>query len=148
LEKAALFFQTRQPGTDIHARIAKQVAERQVHTSKGILSIIDIILALGQRGITFRGNWNKEEKAEDGNLTFFVNWKSKFHQDLKEHLASAPDNAKYTSPRIQNETVSLCEQAIREKILSSILKYWSLMADETQDCSTMEQLSVCIHTVC
>ena len=33
------------------------------------------------------------------------------------------------------------------QILSSIPKYWSLMADETQDCSTMEQLSVCIRYV-
>ena len=146
-EKAALFLQTRQTGTDIYARIVKQVAEQQVRTSKGILSIIDVILSLGQRGIAFRGNWDKEEKSEDGNFAFFVNWKSTFEQDLKEHLASASDNAKYTSPRIQNEIIHLCEQLIREKIMSCIPKYWSLMADETQDCSTTEQLSICVRYV-
>ncbi len=146
-ERAALFLQPRQPGTDIHARITKQVAEQQVRTCKGILSIIDIILTLGQRGIAFRGNWDKEEKSEDGNFVFFVNWKSTFHQDLKEHLASATDNARYTSPKIQNEIIRLCEQSIREKILSCIPKYWSLMADETQDCSTLEQLSICVRYV-
>ena len=142
-----MFLQTWQPGTNIHARITKQVVDQQFRTSKGILSIIDVILALGQRGIAFRGNWDKEEKSEDGNFAYFVNWKSRFHQDLKEHLASASDNAKYTSPRIQNEVIRLCEQCTREKILSYIPKYWNLMADETQDCSTAEQLSVCVQYV-
>ena len=64
-EKAALFLQTRQPGANIHARITKQVTEQQVCTYKGILSIIDVVLALGQRGIPFRGNWDKAEKSED-----------------------------------------------------------------------------------
>ena len=56
----------------------------------------------------------------------------------------AQDNAKYTSPSIQNEIISLCES---EKILESIPKYWSLMADETQDISTSEQVSFCVHYV-
>ena len=53
---------------DIWARIAKQVSEQQIHTKRGILSIIDVILTLGQRGIPIRGNWNIKEGAEDGNL--------------------------------------------------------------------------------
>ena len=40
---------------NIIAKISKHVAKQQVRTYKGILSIIDIILALGQRGIPFRG---------------------------------------------------------------------------------------------
>ena len=65
---------------------------------------------------------------------------------LKEHMEHAPGNAKYTLPQIQNEIVLMCE-AIREKILKSIAKYWSIMADETQDCSTTEQVSLCICSV-
>lgn len=80
-------------------------------------------------------------------LPFFVNWKSTFHKDLKEHIDHAADNAKYTSPKIQNEVITLCEQAIRERLMSSIPQYWSLMADETQDCSTTEQVSICIRYV-
>ena len=146
-EKAALFLHTRQPGMNIIAKISKHVAKQQVRTYKGILSIIDIILALGQRGIPFRGNWDKIEMSEDGNFSFFVNWKSRFHEDLKEHLKHAPDNGKDTSPMIQNEIIQLCEGFMREKILSCIPKYWSLMADETQDCSTTEQLSICVRYV-
>ncbi len=61
-----------------------------------------------------------------------------------EHAAG---NGKYTSPMIQKEIIQLCEEFIREKILSCIPKYWSLMADETLDCSTTEQLSICVRYV-
>ena len=36
---------------------------------------------------------------------YFVKWKATFHQDLKHHL----DNARYTSPQIQNEIIQLTE---------------------------------------
>ena len=34
-----------------------------------------------------------------------------------------------------------------KKIFACIPKYWSLMADETQDCSTTEQLSICVQYI-
>ncbi len=36
-----------------------------------LMSIIDVVIALGKRNIPFRGNWDKESKREDGNLNFF-----------------------------------------------------------------------------
>ena len=89
----------------------------------------------------------KKKGCEDGNFIYFVKWKSQFHGDLKDHLDHAKDNAKYLSPRIQNEVIHLAEDLIREKIMSCIPKYWSLMADETQDCSTTEQVSICVRYV-
>ena len=146
-EKAALFLQTQLPGTDIMAQVNKHASEQQVQTKKGILAIIDVILALGQKGIALRGNWDKKEACEDGKFLYFVKWKATFDQDLKCHLDNARDNARYTSPRIQNEIIHLTEGLIREKILACIPKYWSIMADETQDCSKSEQLSICIRYV-
>ena len=32
-------------------------------------------------------------------------------------------------------------------IVSSVPQYWSILADETQDCSTCEQVSLCIRYV-
>ena len=37
--------------------------------------------------------------------------------------------------------------SIRERILSQVSSYWSLLADETQDCSSAEQVSVCVRYV-
>ena len=62
-------------------------------------------------------------------------------------MEHSTDNARYTSPKIQNEIISLCEAAIRERIISCIPAYWSLMSDETQDCSMTEQVSICIRYV-
>ena len=146
-EKVAIFLHTRQPGTDIASLLSEQAAQQQSYMKKGILSIIDIILVLGQRGIPFRGNWDKKERAEDGNFAFFVNCKSEYHEDLKIHIANAPENAKYTSPKVQNETIELCETTIRERIMLNISQYWSLIADETQDCSATVQLSICVRYV-
>ena len=66
-EKVAIFLHTRQPGTDITSLLSEQAAQQQSCTKKGILSIIDIILVMGQRGIPFRG---KKERAQDGNFVF------------------------------------------------------------------------------
>lgn len=120
-EKAALFLQTRiKPCTNIRAMLSKLVSKQQLRTTKGILSIIDIIIALGQRGIPFRGNWDKKSNSEDVNFAFFVNWKSTFHKDLQDHMEHAAENA---SPRIQNEVISICEGVIRERIMACIPKY-------------------------
>ena len=78
--------------------MARGTKLEQIRTKKGILSIIDVVIALGMRGIVFRGNWDKVTKAEDGNFSFFVNWKSQFDGELREHLHKAARNAKYTSP--------------------------------------------------
>ena len=43
-------------GTDIHDKIDNGAAEVQVKTKKGILSIIDVVIALCQREIPLRGN--------------------------------------------------------------------------------------------
>ena len=76
-----------------------------------------------------------------------MNWKSEYHEYLKIHIANAPENAKYTSPKVQNDIIELCETTIRERIMLNISQYWSLIADETQDCSATEQLSICIRYV-
>ena len=68
VEKAASFLQTQLPGTDIMARINKHVSEQQVQTKKGILAIIDVILALGQRGIALRGAGIKRKLVKTGIL--------------------------------------------------------------------------------
>ena len=50
----------------------------------------------------------------------FLSIGNQFHKDLKSHIANAPENAKYTSPKVQNELIELCEAIIRERIYLSI----------------------------
>ena len=149
-EKVTRILQTfEKPDAWVDAQLKKQLADQRVRTKLGLLSIIDIVISLGLRGIPLRGhNWDKVEKEEDGNFTFFLKWKSNYDANLHErHLTNASKNSKYTSPQIQNEIISLCDAWTRKSIILSIPEYWSVMADETQDCSTTEQVSISVRYV-
>lgn len=91
---------------DISSVLSQQYAEWVKSNRESMLSIIDIITNLGQRNIAFRGGW--EGEGENGNFIHFVNWKAEFDSALQKHLKTAPQNAKYLSPKVQNELIVLC----------------------------------------
>ena len=66
---------------------------------------------------------------------------------LRDHLTHAPRNAKYMSPMIQNELIKLIGLEIRDSILKDVraAKWYSIMADESTDSATVEQMSLCIR---
>ena len=66
---------------------------------------------------------------------------------LKKHLKEAARNARYTSVQTQNELIHICEEIVREKIVSRANKSigFSVIADETSDISGVEQLSIGIR---
>ena len=47
--------------------MARETKLEKIRTKKEevFLSIIDVVIALGMRGIAFRGKWDKVTKAED-----------------------------------------------------------------------------------
>ena len=94
LGRALNWLKNLKPGNDIASKITEQVAEEQIRRRKGILAIIDLIIALGQRGIAFRGNWEAKQNEEDGNFSFFLHWKAKTDDDLAQHLKFAQTKAK------------------------------------------------------
>lgn len=60
---------------------------------------------------------------------------------------NVPQNAKYTSPQIQNEMISIFNQIILEKNNFELqsCNYFALIVDETKDISKIEQLSVVVR---
>ena len=65
-------------------------------------------------------------------------------QFLKEHMEKASGNAKYTSPKIQNELINLCEETVRGEIvpLANNSVGFSMLANGTADISVTEQLAI------
>ena len=67
---------------------------------------------------------------------------------LHNHL-TCPVNpkAKYTSPDIQNELLSIIGKQIRDKLIQycNNSRLFTLLADETTDKSTKEQVSLCLR---
>jgi hypothetical protein len=68
-------------------------------------------------------------------------------QVLQKHMSTAPQKAKYTSIRSQNELISACCTVLRKELVKSAnaSEGFSLLADETTDISGTEQLSLGIR---
>ena len=68
-------------------------------------------------------------------------------QKLMDHIKCAPSNASYTPVGIQNEIIECIREELKDKILSRVKKcrFYVIMADETTEISSIEQLSVCFH---
>lgn len=127
--------------------ISKIYSVKVEKNRKTLLSILNVVINLGQRNVVFRGNWKGD--SEDGNFIHFIQWKSHFDYVLSQHLETAPGNAKYLSLIIQNDMISCCGEEIRNCIVRRIQKskYFSVLADETADISGTEQLPIYIHYV-
>ncbi|XP_056595590.1 52 kDa repressor of the inhibitor of the protein kinase-like [Triplophysa dalaica] len=132
---------------DISSIISQKYEEKVIANRNSLLSIIDIIVCLGQRNVAFRGSW--EGDSENGNFNHFVNWKAQFDVALKQHMQTAPKNAIYLSPAIQNELIECCAEEIRGTLINRIqaAQYFTVLADESMDISGTEQMSLCVRYV-
>ena len=65
---------------------------------------------------------------------------------VQKKLTQGPRNATYTSVDIQNDVLHVMAEAVRNKITADVNKVgiYSIMADETRDCSKKEQLSIVV----
>ena len=119
--KSTEFMMNMKRNSSIRSAISHQYAKQMVLEKEGIISVIDVIIALGERGIALRGHgYDQEVHEEDGNFNYFLNWKASFHKETAEHLAKAPKNAKHTSPQTQNEIINLCHKNIQDKIVAQV----------------------------
>lgn len=109
----------------------------------------------GRQGLALRGNddsgkieLDKEPDHNDGNFRALLRFRcSSGDEILRQHIATAPANARYISPSIQNELIAICGGFIRKIICDRVneSKWFSVLADETTDISGKEQLSVCLR---
>ncbi|XP_045204590.2 52 kDa repressor of the inhibitor of the protein kinase-like [Mercenaria mercenaria] len=120
---------------------SKQIVEKNRHVLK---EIIEVLIMLGKQNIAIRGH--KEEKS---NFMAVLQGLAKKNPVLSDHLANAPSNAKYTSPEIQNELLSLCGDQILDMLTTQCKNagVFAIMADESSDISTKEQLSICVRYI-
>ena len=123
---------------------------------KKLQSIIETVILCGRQNIPLRGSHDAGLDLErgacenHGNFWALLQFRvSAGDLALKEHLATAPKNATYTSPDIQNQVIDIIGDHILEKILSKVKKaqYFSLIADEVTDCSNREQLGLALRYV-
>ena len=98
------------------------------------------IIFCGTHDIALRG---KDSKS--GNLNDLLDFRIEAGDAiLKEHMEKASGNAKYTSPKIQNELIYLCEETVRGEIvaLANNSVDFLILPDENADISGTEQLAI------
>ena len=136
--------------------------ERQVAENRKVLCrLIDATLFLAKQNLAFRGH--KESSAKDlqtahscfgkvtqnGNFLELVKLLAKYDASLAHHLASAPRNASYLSPKIQNEFTGSVAEEIQKRITAEVKEahYYGVIMDSTIDISHVDQLSFCIRYI-
>ena len=115
----------------------------QVLKNRHVLSkIIETLLLCGKQNIAIRGHI-----PQLSNFMAILNSKAQGDDILTDHLTNSSSRAKYTSPDIQNEIINIIGNQIRTSIVESCnnSKFFTLIADETTDTSTREQVSVCLR---
>jgi hypothetical protein len=104
---------------------------------------------LADQACAFRGNDETVQSRNRGNFLEIVRLLADFNPEIvRVVLENAPYNAKYTSPEIQKEILSIfaCEvrKYIREEIGDS---KFSILVDETCDASKREQMALVFRFV-
>ena len=85
-----------------------------------------------------------------GNFVELLHYRSGWgNTDLKYHLESAAQNARYTSPEIQNELIDCCGELIIGKSAAVVKekRYYSILADEANDCSEKGEIALILRFV-
>jgi hypothetical protein len=109
-----------------------------------LMKIMETLLLCGKQNIAIRGH-----TPERNNFMAILNSKAQGDPILTEYLPNVNSRAKYTSPEIQNEIINIIGNQIRTAIVDkcNASNFFALIADETTDTSTREQVSVCLRYI-
>jgi hypothetical protein len=84
-----------------------------------------------------------------GNFLSILAYRAKGDAFLKSILEDENQHIKYLSHGIQNQIIDTCNNIILKKIVAKVneAKCFSILADETTDISTLEQLTLCVRYI-
>ncbi|CAH9141984.1 unnamed protein product [Cuscuta epithymum] len=104
---------------------------------------------LALQGCAFRGHDESEKSLNRGNMIELITYTAKWNEEVREVvLGNAPKNAKYTSPDIQKEILSLMANRVRRMIREEIGdSCFCLLVDEAKDESDREQMAIILRFV-
>ncbi|XP_065667807.1 zinc finger MYM-type protein 1-like [Hydra vulgaris] len=111
-----------------------------------------IVIFLGEQYLAFRGNSDVLHEKSNGNFLKLVELPAQFDAVMADHVHRIKNkeiNTHCLGKNIQNELIQIIAKRIREEILSKfkMVKYFSIIADCTQDVSKVEQMSIVLRFV-
>ena len=136
-------------GTTISDHLSTTRAAHIAENQHYIKTIAEILLLCSRQEIGIRGHRESSESMNRGNFLELLHLVAKHDSVVQQRFSNSPKNAIYTSPDIQNDLIHIMASMVRSKICSEVKKafYYSILADETKDCSKMEQLSIVVRYV-
>ena len=153
--KAEMILDERQHSID--AALQEQDLASKAALNAALTSIVNTVLLCGRMGLPLRGHRdsgrvNHHHDYEDGEGVFKALLKFRVDagdKNLQKFLTDAPGNALYTSWQTQNEVIKICGNQIIKHIVANVKRtgVFSVIADETTDNSTQEQLALCLRYV-
>jgi len=121
-----------------------------------LASIVETILFCGRQNLPLRGHRDSgpidvaETFENDGNFRALLRFRiSAGDKVLDDHCLQSAKNARYTSPKIQNEILDVALQIVRARVVQQARQAvcWSLLADETMDHAKRELMVVVLRYV-
>ncbi|XP_025207742.1 uncharacterized protein LOC112603419 [Melanaphis sacchari] len=99
------------------------------------------------QNIAQRGYDESENSLNKGNFIELLQLCAKRDVRLKNKIECLPKNGKYTHHSIQNQLFSIMSKLVLQSISNEIkeCKYFAILADETNDISKTEQLSIMVR---
>jgi hypothetical protein len=114
-----------------------------------IKTITKIILNLAISESALRGDNETLQSLHEGNFLLWLKTIAEYDKAIKSRLKSGPSNAKYTSPKIQNEIIQVLKNIIHNKIINEVkdAQYFTLIADGTRDITKQELMSIVLRYI-
>ena len=144
--------------SDIRNQIVEARRKMVEENRQRLHLIIKTIIFCGQQELPLRGHRDDQDLTaatpieNDGVFRASLRLRMDAGDSvLLRHLATAPRNAQYISPRIQNEIIDECGKIISLRIVKEVndtdSQFFTVLADETTDVSKKEQFSVSVRYV-
>ena len=104
---------------------------------------------LAMQGCAFRGHDESVNSTNRGNFIEMIKLQAKVNQEIAGIvLENSPQNAKYTSPRIQKELLNILANRVRAKIREEVRDAkFCILVDESVDESNKEQMTIILRYV-
>lgn len=121
----------------------RQIAENREY----IRAVIDVLKLTAMQRLAQRGHDETMQSVNAGNFIEMLRMLGKYNTTIGRKLVDLPCNAKYTSHDIQNELLAIMGRMVRASIADEVNEAgeFSVMADETKDCSKVEQMSIVLR---
>lgn len=142
------------PQKNVAVLLDTEAQRRICENRKRLYPIIKTIILCGTENIPLRGHRDDGElnldegKRNEGKFRALLRFRvDAGDKDLEFHLRNSPKNASFLSKTTQNNLIDCCGKVILDSISEELhaSKLYSIIADETRDCSSIEQLTICLR---